>query len=257
MEEIKYNENEKYLKSLLKILLISVNGVYRKVKKESEFSLTDNKNHLLTPFEKSLLQQNNYVWKVLELISDLEKTHVFIRRFPNRKYYEENDLDQLAFIKYHYEVFLHKIHTLLEVYKLWLNDFYEIGLKHKDCSWNNLKNHPKVKESKAKMILEAYHETFKYAIKHRHLNTHQAYYYDNEMDKLKSVFDLYKGYRRFGLEMDDEFSRFYPEFILEINIKNYRKKRLIRIDEGIKAARYYSNWLIQIILTEYLEEVKR
>ena len=38
--------------------------------------------------------------------------------------------------------------------------------------------------------------------------------------KLKSVFDLYKGYRRFGLEMDDEFSRFYPEFILEINIKN-------------------------------------
>lgn len=60
---------------------------------------------------------------------------------------------------------MHKIHTILEVMKLAVNDIYEINLPPKDCTWDNLKNNPIFKGTKSKLIIEAYFFTFKHIIK--------------------------------------------------------------------------------------------
>lgn len=77
-----------------------------------DFKLGQNNYHLLSEDAKEVSQVFNFMNKIYGLTSDLEKTHIFMRRLPIRDYYEKNDIDQLDFIKYHYEVFLHKIHTL-------------------------------------------------------------------------------------------------------------------------------------------------
>ena len=142
---------------------------YEKARKTAtehpEFKLGQNNYHLLSKNAKEAGRILDFMTRISGLTSDLDKVQVFIRRFPLKEYYETNDIDQLDFIKYHYEVFIHKIHTLLEVKKLWMNDFYKIGLKEEDCSWDNLKKYNEIQKSPAKIILDAYYKSFKHIIK--------------------------------------------------------------------------------------------
>ncbi len=232
---------------------------YEKTRKTAtehpEFKLGQNNYHLLSKKGKEASRVFNFMTKIYGLITDLERTHTFIRRFPLKDYYEENDIDQLDFIKYHYEVFIHKVHTLLEVKKLWLNDFYEIGLKEKDCNWNNLKTYNKIQKSPAKTIIDSYYESFKHIIEFRHLNTHRAFFKDSKNDDLKSDLFIYNGFKKYGIEVGEEYRRLRPKFIVDYQIKEYRKEKLEYIKNGIEVAKTYSEYFITIILTELFHKL--
>ncbi|HLS11810.1 MAG TPA: hypothetical protein VK050_06585 [Flavobacteriaceae bacterium] len=231
---------------------------YQKLKKTAtkhpEFKLDQNNYHLLSKDAKEASQMLNYMSKIDGLLADLEKTAVFIRRFPLKEYYQKNDIDQLDYIKYHFEVFIHKIHTLLEVKKLWLNEFYEIGLDERDCNWNNLKNYKKIQKSPAKIIIDNYYKSFESLIKLRHLNTHRAYFQDSKNEELKSELMIYNLYEKFGLELDEEYKRMSPKFLIDYQVKKYRKERVGYIKNGIEVATIYSNQFITLILTEFFNE---
>lgn len=215
-----------------------------------EFKLGQNNYHLLSKSGKEASRAFIFMTKIYDLITDLERTHTFIKRFPLKEYYEKNDIDQLDFIKYHYEVFIHKIHTLLEVKKLWLNDFYEIGLKEKDCNWNNLKKYNKIQNSIAKIIVDNYYESFEHIIKFRHLNTHRAFYKDTKNDDLKSDLKIYNGFKKFGIDVGEDYRKMRPKFIVDYQIKEYRKEKLEYIKKGTEIAKTYSEQFITIMQTE-------
>lgn len=216
-----------------------------------DFKLGKNNYHLLSEDAKEANQVFNLMNKIYGLTSDLEKTHTFMRRFPIKDYYEKNDIDQLDFIKYHYEVFLHKIHTLLEVKKLWMNDFYNIGLKEEDCNWNNLKSYPKIQNSPAKFIIEFYFKSFEHLIKFRHLNTHRAFFKDTKNEDLKSDLMIYNGFKKFGIDVGEDFRRIRPKFLVDYQIKKYRKEKQEYVKNGIEIAKTYSEQFITIIQTEF------
>lgn len=228
---------------------------YRKttqsITEHPDFKLGQNNYHLLSENAKDASRLFNFMNKIYGLISDLEKTHTFIRRFPLKNYYESNDIDQLDFIKYHYEVFIHKIHTLSEVKKLWMNDFYEIGLKEKNCKWHILKNYDKIQKSQTKIIIEAYHKSFKNIIDFRHLNTHRAFFQDNKIDDLKSALMIYNGFKKHGMDVGEDFRKIMPKFVVDYRIKKYRKEKLDYIKNGIEIAKTYSEQFITIIQTEF------
>lgn len=146
------NNNENLDTELFQLFLKYYERITEKARRNQGFKFGQNNYHLFSKEEKEGIKFFNFMSKIFDLNSDLEKTHVFTRRFPIKEYYEKHDIDQLSFIKYHYEVFIHKIHTLLEVKKLWLNSFYNIGLKEEDCNWKNLKKYSKIQESPAKII---------------------------------------------------------------------------------------------------------
>ncbi|SFN99468.1 hypothetical protein SAMN04487989_10876 [Bizionia echini] len=220
-----------------------------------EFKLGQNNYHLLSENGKEASRAFNFMIKVYDLITDLERTHTFIKRFPSKDYYEKNDIDQLDFIKYHYEVFIHKTHTLLEVKKLWLNDFYEIGLKEKDCNWNNLKTFNKIQNSTAKIIIENYYKSFEHIIKFRHLNTHRAFYRDEKNDDLKSDLMIYNGFKKYGIEVGEDYRKIRPKLIVDYQIKEYRKEKLEYIKNGIEIAKIYAEQFITIIQTELFDKL--
>ncbi|WP_157609326.1 Cthe_2314 family HEPN domain-containing protein [Psychroflexus torquis] len=231
---------------------------YRKtreiVKIHPEYKLGQNNYHLLSQDAKDASRLFNFMNKVYGLISDLEKTHTFIKRFPLKDYYQSNDIDQLDFIKYHFEVFIHKVHTLLEVKKLWVNDFYGIGLKEEDCNWNNLKSYDKIKKSPTSIIIKNYFKSFKHIIKYRHLNTHRAYFQDAKNDELKTDLMIYTQFKKYGLEVGEDFRRSMPEFIVDYRIKKYRSEKIEYINNGIEIAKTYSEQFITIIQTEFFAD---
>ncbi len=227
----------------------------KSVTEHPDFKIGQNNYHLLSENGKEASRVFVFMTKVYGLLTDLERTHTFIKRFPLKKYYEANEIDQLDFIKYHYEVFIHKIHTLLEVKKLWMNDFYNIGLKEEDCNWNNLKTHNKIQNSPAKIIIEFYFKSFEHIIKFRHLNTHRAFFKDTKNDDLKSDLIIYNGFKKFGIELGEDYKRMRPKFIVDYQIKEYRKEKLEYIQNGIEIAKTYSEQFITIIQTELFHKL--
>lgn len=98
------------------------------VKNHPEYDFNKNNYHLNSEDGKLALIVLNYTSTLKELIVDLRRVEVFIRRFSNKSFYNENDIDELDYIKYHNEVFIHKIHTILEIKKLAINKIYKIGV---------------------------------------------------------------------------------------------------------------------------------
>ncbi|MFY0631961.1 MAG: hypothetical protein JXR05_16485 [Flavobacteriaceae bacterium] len=246
-------EEELYFK-LLKVFIEYYRKTMKDLEEHPEFELGQNNHHLLTDEAKKVSRISDFMSRLSGLISDIDKVIVFVRRFPSKTYYESNDMNQLDFIKYHFEVFIHKIHTILEVKKLLINDFYELGFENENCSWNNLKKHKKIKTSEVKKIVENYHETFKHLIELRHINTHRGIFNDKKNNDLNNDLFIYKGFEKFGLDIGDDFRKIRPKFIVDYQIKEYRKERLKYIKEGREIANNYINQILTIILAEFFEK---
>lgn len=248
---------EVYDYELRKSFLEFYNKLRTSATEHPDFKLGKNNYHLLSEKAKEAGRIFDYMDRISGLTSDLDKVHVFVRRFPFKTFYEDNDIDQLDFIKYHYEVFIHKIHTILEVKKLWMNDFYKIGLKEKDCNWKNLKSHNKIKKSPLKFVVDNYYNSFEHIIKFRHLNTHRAFFQDTKNEDLKSDLLMYNGFKKFDMEVGEEFKRIRPKFIVNYEIKKYRKEKLEYIQNGTEIAKTYSELFITLILREFFHNEKK
>lgn len=224
-------------------------------KNHPEYNINQNNYHLHSEDAKLALAILDFQTTLNDLVADLKKVEIFIRRFPNKKFYEDNEIGQLDYIKYHYEVFIHKIHTILEVKKLAINKFYDIGLKERNCTWKNLKNQKQIKNSAISKIIEFYFKSFEHIIKHRHLNTHRAYFGDKTNDELKTDYSIYKNAEKFGRDVSLNFRRIMPQGVVNYRIKEYKKERIEYIKIGTKIADTYVEQFITIILTEFFNKI--
>lgn len=232
----------------------------RDIQNRKGFSFEKNNYHLLSSTEKYIMDIFNLYNRLNELYKDLERVIIFIKRYPTAKYYESNNIDKLAYIKYHTEVYLHKIHTILEVMKLILNDVYELEIAEKDCTWNKLKNNSKVNQTKAYKIIELFHKSFEKIIDARHRNTHRALFNSGVDMDLEAAFDIYKLSNELDLGVDLEFMRAYPPMLVNYELKLHRKKRVDFIQKSNEAAIHYYdmfiNEILRVAIMKYSEKVK-
>ena len=224
-------------------------------KNHPEYDISRNNYHLHSENAKLALSILDFQTTLNDLVADLKKVEIFIRRFPNKKFYEDNEIGQLDYIKYHYEVFIHKIHTILEVKKLAINAIYDIGLKERNCTWKNLKNQKRIKNSAISRIIEFYYKSFEHIIKHRHLNTHRAYFGDKTNDELKTDYSIYKNSEKFGRDVNEIFRRIMPQGVVNYRIREYKKERIEYIKSGTEIADTYVEQFITIILTEFFNKI--
>ena len=218
-----------------------------------DYNIDQNNFHLHSQSGKIAVTISKYLNRIFDLLSDLDNIVLFLRRFPNRKFYSDNDLDELEYTRYHFEVFIHKIHTILEVKKLLVNEFYNIGLDPKDCNWKNLIKDKNFKKSDSSKILEFYFKSFEHLIKLRHLNTHRAIFNEKKMEDLRSDLMIYKQYEKFNLEVGEDFRRIRPKIIVDYQVTKYRRDKLNYIEEGKDIARQYSTQFENIILEEFFD----
>ena len=199
---------------------------------------------------KISLNIHDYIIQLDDLHNDLKKCLIFIKRYPLRKYYEENDIIEIDFIKYHNEVLIHKIHTILEVIKIAVNDILNLKLKSKNCNLNSMKTKPAFINSEFYKLIEAYNKTFENQINHRHLNTHRAIYLDNINKDLASKLGFYKLCKKMNIEIDDEIQNLMPEFILESKVKKHKKEKVIFFNEVINLSEDFIK-KFNILIIEY------
>lgn len=227
-----------------------------KVLKTIEVQELNESSPIINQIQKDTLINFNYLNNIDNLFSDLKKTHTFIKRYPIKNYYEKNQINQLDYIKYHYEVFIHKIHTILELMKHWVNEYYHIGLKDKECNWINLKKHNDKINKELLNIIDKYFLTFEHIINFRHQNTHKAFYKDSKNDELKKFNLIYESSKKFHLDIED-IKKIKPKFELDYQIKEYKKEKLNHIQEGNQIVEIYIEKFITIILNDFLNNLMK
>jgi hypothetical protein len=185
----------------LRFLLDSVNDALEDAKNHKDYNILKNNFHLFSEKNKYVMNTFRYYNNITEFNEDIKKVEFFLRRFPNSKFLNENDIDNLTYIKYHMEVLFHKIHTILELKKLMINEVYNVGFSEKNCSWENLKKHSKLRNKAPVQILKNYFKTFKYIIDLRHLNTHRGFYDDENSIDISIPLNIYKWSERDGYDL--------------------------------------------------------
>ena len=222
------------------------------IPKRKGFSFDNNNRNLLTKKEVYLLNIQSYQFNLNIVVEQIEHIEVYIRRFPQKKYLEENNINQLAYIQYHTEVLAHKVHTVLEIMKLLVNEVYKLGIAKKKCSWINLIEAVD-KEIPPMKLIARYYSTFKNLIELRNLNTHRGYFIDKSKNEIElkfglSLHDLNKNNK---VKTDLELSKLFPKYLIKYKIKEHRKQRL----NYVKTTRTTIIKLVQKFLTTLESEL--
>lgn len=233
-----------------------IHRTMKEINTHPEYSLSKNNHNLLSQEGKYAQRVFNFYSKITGINEDLRKIEIFLRRFPLKKFYEENEISHLDYIKYHTEVFYHKSNTLLDLFKLMINEVYELGYSEKKCTWENLIKSEVVKGSLSIKVIEYYYKSFGHIIKARNLNTHRGIFKDSEKDDIESPMMIYKNSEKFGIELGDDFKRMMPKFYLEYKLKKHKNERLLYIKSGNDAAEQYINFFMNVTIPEFLNRVK-
>jgi len=235
-------------KELFRDFLDLVHKSQEGVTKHPEFSFDKNNFHLLSPQAQYLQKVSRYKSRIYDLLDDLDKVEVFLRRFPMKKFYEDNDIDHLNYTKYHTEVFYHKISTLLDLLKLMVNEVFEARLSERRCTWDNLNKITSIKDSAPIKIVGFFHKSFKDVIFARNLNTHRGIFSDSKRDDLSLPLMIYKNSEKFDMDLDERYKTLMPRFILDYQIREYKKNKLNFIKQGNMVARQYINIFMNFTL---------
>ena len=199
----------------------------KEFEKRDGYQAGKNNYHLLSEKEKYSSRIFRLECDLINTIDKIEYIKIFLARIPYKKYLWKNSIDELSYIQYHLETLYHKVHTILDVMKLLVNEVYCLGINEKDCSWKRLK--AKVGEHiEAMKIINQYYEEFINILEYRHLNTHQGYFQDKEMDDIDffTGYGLLKLYNNMGLEPDEEMKDRISKLYIDIKLKRLREDKL-------------------------------
>jgi len=141
-------------------------------------------------------------------------------------------------MQYHLEAYVHKMHTVLEVMRLMVNEVYAFGIQEKECTWDNLRKYPGMKNSAVSKVLNYYFKTFKNVNDIRHVNTHRGIFSDKDMDELSSHVLIYSSAKKYQMDIS-KYEDIYPEFLLKYNLKKVRKSRINDINLRNRAVYIY------------------
>lgn len=236
---------------LLQFLLNSVNDAQEEVTNHKDYNTLKNNFHLLSDKNKYIMNTFRYYNKIADFNDDIKKVEFFLRRFPNSKFLNENDIDNLTYIKYHMEVLFHKVHTISELKKLMINEVYKIGLSEKKCSWENLKKQSNLRNKVPMQILENYFKTFKHIINLRHLNTHRGHYNDEESIDISAPLNIYKWSEKDGYDVGEKFKLMMPKFLIEYKLRKFKKERIEFVKSASSATIYYKEEFFKHILIDF------
>jgi hypothetical protein len=233
-------------------LLNEWSRITKEIYKKEGFHIGKNNYHILSEKEKYNSRIFQLECDLITTIEQIEHIKVFLARIPYKRYLWNNSIDQLSYIRYHLEVLYHKVHTVLDIMKLLINEVYYLEINGRDCSWNRIKT--KVGDDIEPMkIINQYYEVFKSILEFRHLNTHKGYFEDKEMEDVNFTtgYGLLKLYNIFGHEPDEEIKSSISKHYIDYRLNQFRKDKLLLINNIQKLIFGFSKRFLSSLNAEY------
>lgn len=193
------------------------------------YKLGGNNFHLLSVDEKKVSRTFRLITSLVDVLNDVRIVYALINRRPPLTYLTKHEISELEYIRFYYDVFLHKVHTLSELMKFIANEVLDIGLHHKDCNWKNLIRASQFNSSKCKQVIQKFYDNFNELIERRHDSSHRGIFDDEELDDINLSYTVYFYEKKLGLEVDEVYKRAFPYSIVKWRIARYKKQKLAEV----------------------------
>lgn len=207
----------------------------------------------LSSHEKYLLDISKYNNNLLQTLNEIESVIVFLKRFPQKKFYADNNINEIYYTKYHMEVYYHKLFTTSELLRLLINKIYALDLKEKQCSGENLIK--KIGEKDPVIILLQDFE--KKVIFYRRKRNKSAHYGDFSPDINYDKVLLLNDYKHFvdylNIEQDENE---IGKFNIDHTTRNYRKEQITRLTKNLNVIRQYINLFYDIWINIFIQTLE-
>lgn len=185
MNEDKLISEQLYSLGFIKKLMQVVHPIYFKHLTDLQHNHNVNLDDYGTYEEKYLKSIYKFVDIIKMYINDLSKTLAFLK--VDRKkipylYEEKITIDE--YYKYHYDNFVIRIVTSIDICAKMGNIIYDLNMPEKKVTWYSVAEHPKIKNNNSAKKLEdfaKYLESFKKA---RNLKVHKGMNPDNVFDNI-------------------------------------------------------------------------
>lgn len=128
------------------------------------------------PEKLYLVNSFNVLSRLNDISNDLERCIIYMEHLYNPELYNKYSISPIDNLKYHTEVFIHKITTIREIMFQAVNQIYELELNEIECtSWKIISKRMQNKNMKILDIIDQYFNLFKTHIDLRNFNSHQSY----------------------------------------------------------------------------------
>lgn len=117
---------------------------------------------------------NHYLSRLIGTIERIEQVPIFIRRFPNSKFFVENNIGFYKWVNYHYSNYLIMSVSLYDISLLLTNEVFMLGIEPRRCNEERVANNKLVKETEVKNSLDKIKKAIKEYKDERNLYAHRG-----------------------------------------------------------------------------------
>lgn len=97
---------------------------------------------------------NYYISRLIGTIERIEQAPIFIRRFPNSRFFAENSVSFYKWVNYHYANYLIMSISLYDLSLLLTNEVFILGFEPWLCNEKRVANNKQVKGTEVKNLLD-------------------------------------------------------------------------------------------------------
>lgn len=205
----------------------------------------------LTELQRYLFDFNMYNNRLLNTLNEIGYITIFLRCFPLKSFYKENDITEEEYIKYHLESYFHKLFIVRELFRCLINSVYDLKLERPIMS--NLEKKLGA-DNKSIILLNDFETKFYYYRVIRNEGVHKGLFrLDEEFDNLSFIFDFNSFWDKVKLEKPNIL---LSEFDIEIYARNYRKKKVEIIHKNLIGIERYIDLFYHIWNNVFYEKAK-
>lgn len=178
---------------------------------------------------------NHYLISLIRTVERIEQVPIFLRRFPNSKYFAENNITLHKWVNYHYTNFLIMSVSLYDIALLLTNEVFVLGIEARFCNEKSVAKHKLVKGTSVKISLDNLARAIDAYRDPRHFFVHRGYAPSmGFMDKLDDYDFLQKAEKELGIEKaagDNSLSLLSNPIVLRDLYKIERRKLIGEIEQ--------------------------
>ncbi len=191
----------------------------------------------LPPAQKYVVDINTYNSRLLIALDEIKYTRTFLRRFPLKDYYHQNEISETKYTKYHIEFYYHKLFIIRELIRQLINSVYQLNL----IKINNISDLVMRlgKEDPSILLLKDFENKLNYYRIKRNENVHQGEFIpDNDFENLKMWIDLHSLSNLLKQQLPKDVLQ---EKVVESLARNYRKDKARMLNESLIGMEKYIN----------------
>jgi Cthe_2314-like HEPN len=177
---------------------------------------------------------NHYFGNLIGTVERIEQVPIFLRRFPNSKFFDENNITLHQWIKYHYTNYLIMSVSLYDISLLLTNEVFMLGIEARFCNKEKIAKHKCVSKTSVKSSLDKLEQAIDEYRDPRHLFVHRGHTPAmGFMDRLEDYSFIQKMESEFGLEKEaiDLLNPLSSPIVLRDLYKYERRKLITQIKE--------------------------